>query len=378
MSLSDLASAPGARKRAPAIPPGATVGMVGGGQLGRMTALAAARLGYRVHVYCPEADSPAAQVSAAATVAAYDDEGALDRFARSVDVVTFEFENIPARTVEILAAHVPVRPSARCLEVAQDRLKEKTFLNAHGAPTAPFMRIGTAHDLACQLDEIGRPAVLKTATMGYDGKGQVMIRADTDLAEAWRLMGADVGILEGFVDYACEVSVVLARGLDGQIAAYDTVENRHKDHILDVTLAPAPVAPEIAAEAERIAARVAGALDLVGLLAVEMFVTRDGRVLVNEIAPRPHNSGHWTIDACVTSQFEQFVRAVCGLPLGDPARHSDAAMKNLIGDDVERFGALIADPGAKVHLYGKARALPRRKMGHVTWLYPRGSGAKVP
>ncbi len=343
-----------------------------------MTAMAAARLGYRTHIFSPDAGSPAAQVAAAETVADYGDEAALARFAEAVDVATFEFENVPARTAEVLAGLVPMRPSARCLEIAQDRLKEKTFLNANGAPTAPFMRIGTAHDLACQLDEIGRPAVLKTATLGYDGKGQVMIDAETDAAEAYRAMGAEVGILEGFVDFACEVSVVLARGLDGRTAAFDVVENRHSHHILDVTLAPAAIAPGIAREAERIAARIAAALDLVGLLAVEMFVTRDGRVLVNEIAPRPHNSGHWTIDACVTSQFEQFVRAVCGLPLGDPSRHSDATMKNLIGDEVDRFDTLIADPGAKIHLYGKGAARPGRKMGHVTWLYPKGSGPKAP
>lgn len=378
MSSSETLTTRTEKSDAAPILPGATIGIVGGGQLGRMTAQAAARLGYRCHIYCPEADSPAAQVSAAATIAAYDDEAALESFARAIDVATFEFENIPARAGEILADHVPVRPSARCLEVAQDRLREKTFLNANGGPTAPFMRIGTAHDLACQLDEIGRPAVLKTATMGYDGKGQVMIREDTDPVEAWRAMGADVGILEGFVDFDCEVSVVIARGPNGETAAFDVVENRHRNHILDVTLAPAAIAPDLAAEAQATSKRIAEALDLVGLLAVEMFVTKDGRVLVNEIAPRPHNSGHWTMDACVTSQFEQFVRAVCGLPLGDPSRHSDAAMKNLIGDEVYRFDALIADPGAKIHIYGKTRALPGRKMGHVNWLFPKGSGPKFP
>jgi 5-(carboxyamino)imidazole ribonucleotide synthase len=360
------------------IPPGGTIGIVGGGQLGRMTALAAARLGYRVHVFTPETDSPAAQVSDRATVADYLDMAALDAFAGAVDVATFEFENVPAATMERIAARVPLRPSAQCLEIAQDRIREKTFLNANGAPTARFARIASPAELACALDEIGRPAVLKTATLGYDGKGQVRIDAGTDPADAYLRMGADVGILEGFVDFTCEVSVVLARDSAGRIAAFDVVENRHAHHILDVTLAPAAVTPEIAAEAGRIAARVAEALGLVGLLAVEMFVTRDGRVLVNEIAPRPHNSGHWTIDACVTSQFEQFVRAVCGLPLGDPARHSDAAMKNLIGDEVNRFGTLVRDPGAKVHLYGKGEPRPGRKMGHVTWLFPRGSGPKIP
>lgn len=366
------------RPPAPVILPGATIGVVGGGQLGRMTALAAARLGYRVHVFTPEHDSCAAQVADRTTVADYLDMAALDAFAATVDVATFEFENVPAATAERLAARVPMRPSARCLEIAQDRIKEKTFLNANGAPTAPFARVASPAEVACALDEICRPAVLKSATMGYDGKGQVKISTLTDPAEAYVQMGSDVGVLEGFIDFTCEISVVLARGADGTIAAFDVVENRHANHILDVTLAPATVSLDIASDAQRIAARVATALDLVGLLAVEMFVTRDGRVLVNEIAPRPHNSGHWTMDACVTSQFEQFVRAVCGLPLGDPSRHSDATMKNLIGDEILRFEALTRDPGAKIHLYGKGAARPGRKMGHVNWLYPKGSGAKAP
>jgi 5-(carboxyamino)imidazole ribonucleotide synthase len=343
-----------------------------------MTAMAAARLGYRTHIFTPETDSPAAQVTDQTTVAAYDDTAALDAFARAIDIATFEFENVPAATAQRLAAHVPLRPGANSLEIAQDRLKEKTFLNANGAPTVPFARIASPAELACALDEIGRPAVLKTATLGYDGKGQVMIGPDTDPAAAYLAMGADVGVLEGFIDFALEVSVILARDVKGNTSAFDVVENRHAHHILDVTLAPAAISPETVRQAEKTATRIAEALNLVGLLAVEMFVTKDGTVLVNEIAPRPHNSGHWTIDACVTSQFEQFTRAVCGLPLGDPSRHSDAAMKNLIGKDVERFDALSQDAGAKIHLYGKTQALPGRKMGHVTWLYPKGSGPKVP
>lgn len=366
------------RSASAVIAPGAVIGIVGGGQLGRMTALAAARLGYRTHVFTPEADSSAAQVTDRVTVADYLDLSALDAFAKAVDVATFEFENVPAATAERLAERTVMRPSARCLEIAQDRLKEKAFLNGAGAPTARYARISSAAELACALDEIGRPAVLKTNTLGYDGKGQVKIGADTDPADAYVRMGATVGCLETFIDFTCEISVVLARGIDGAIESFDVVENRHAHHILDVTLAPAAVAPAIASEASRIARRVIEALDLVGLLAVEMFVTRDGRVLVNEIAPRPHNSGHWTMDACVTSQFEQFVRAVCGLPLGDPARHSDATMKNLIGDEVNRFAALARDPGAKIHLYGKGEARPGRKMGHVNWLFPKGSGAKAP
>lgn len=362
----------------PPLRPGATVGIIGGGQLGRMTAMAAARLGYRVHIFTPEANSPAAQVADQTTVAAYDDTAALDAFAETIDVATFEFENVPVATARRLAAKVPLRPGANCLGIAQDRLKEKAFLNANGAPTAPFARIASPAELACALDEIGRAAVLKTATLGYDGKGQVMIGANTDPATAYLAMGADVGILEGFIDFALEVSVILARDAAGNTCAFDVVENRHANHILDVTLAPAAISADTARQAEKIAAGIAEALDLVGLLAVEMFVTKDGAVLVNEIAPRPHNSGHWTIDACVTNQFEQFTRAVCGLPLGAPTRHSDAAMKNLIGKDVERFDALTHDAGAKIHLYGKAQALPGRKMGHVTWLYPKGSGPKTP
>jgi 5-(carboxyamino)imidazole ribonucleotide synthase len=358
--------------------PGATIGIVGGGQLGRMTALAAANLGFRVHVLTPEAGAPATQVTDRTTIAAYDDADAVDAFAAAIDVATFEFENVPAATAKRLVAKVPVNPSARCLEIAQDRGKEKTFLNANGAPTAPYARIASPAELACALDEIGRPAVLKTATLGYDGKGQVMIGPDTDPAEAYLAMGADVGILEGFVNFACEVSVVLARDAKGNTRAFDVVENRHAHHILDVTLAPAGVSPEIADEAQRIAARIANALGLIGLLAVEMFVCKDGGVLVNEIAPRPHNSGHWTMDACITSQFEQFVRAVAGLPLADPSRHSDATMKNLIGDEVNRYDALSADPGARLHIYGKGAPRPGRKMGHVNWLFPKGSGPKAP
>jgi 5-(carboxyamino)imidazole ribonucleotide synthase len=339
-----------------------------------MTALAAAALGYRVHVFCPEAGGPAAQVSAVETVATYDDTAALQRFAGAVDVATFEFENIPTATIATIAEHVPVFPSLRCLAVAQDRIDEKTFLNESGAPTAPFQPVTSPQDLAEALTVIGRPAVLKTARLGYDGKGQVRIDEGTDPAAAFAAMGADRGILEGFVDFEREVSVILARAQGGQSAAFDVVENRHRDHILDVTIAPAPIPGDLAERARAFALKIADALDLVGLLAVEMFVTRDGALLVNEIAPRPHNSGHWTIDACVTNQFEQFVRAICGLPLGDPRRHSDAVMTNLIGEDVNQVDDLLGEPDAKVHLYGKAEARPRRKMGHVTRLYGLGCG----
>ncbi len=352
------------------LPPGSTIGIIGGGQLGRMAALAAARLGYRVHVYCPEPDSPAAQVAARATVAEYDDAAELDRFASAVDVVTFEFENIPADSVRLLAAHVPVRPSWRVLDVAQDRIHEKRFFNDNGIATPPWRGVSDAAGLARAVAEIGRPAVLKTTRLGYDGKGQVKIGPGDDLDAAWAAMGAPEGVLEGFVDFAGEVSVIVARGLDGGWAAFDPAWNVHANHILDTSLVPAPIPPQMAAEAVTVAHRCAEALGLVGLLAVELFVTRDGTLLANEMAPRPHNSGHWTIDACITDQFEQFVRAVCGLPLGSPERHSDAVMKNLIGADVESWPDILTDPGAKLHLYGKAEARAGRKMGHVTRLSP--------
>lgn len=354
------------------LPPGGTIGIFGGGQLGRMTALAAARLGYRCHVFTPEADSPCAQVSAAATVAPYDHTEALDRFADSVGVVTAEFENVPAESLAYLAKRVPVRPGPDVVAIAQDRLKEKTFCNKAGAATAKFLPVRAPADLAKAAAELGTPLVLKTARMGYDGKGQVKMEKGADPEAAFKAMGAAEGVAEAWVDFRMEISVIAARGLDGRTLCYPAVENRHKHHILDETVAPAPIDAGLAAEAERIAADLAARLDLVGLLAVEMFVTRGGGLLVNEIAPRPHNSGHWTIDACLTSQFEQCVRAVCGLPLGSVERHSDAAMKNLIGDEAWAWPEILKDPGAKLHLYGKAEARPGRKMGHVTRLKPKG------
>ncbi len=353
------------------LPPGSTIGIVGGGQLGRMAALAAARLGYRVHVFTPETDSPTSQVCAARTVADYTDAAAIEAFADSVDVVTFEFENVPAESVRLMTEHAPVRPCWRVLETAQDRIAEKTFFNDIGIATAPWRPVRSAADLTRAVGELGRPAVLKTARLGYDGKGQVKITAETDLDEAWAAMGSEAGILEGFIDFDGEISVIVARGLDGAWATFDPVWNVHRNHILDTTIAPAPIARELAAEAMAVAHKAAEALGLVGLLAVELFVTKDGGVLVNEMAPRPHNSGHWTMDACLTDQFEQFIRAVCGLPLGSPERHSDAEMKNLIGDDAKAWLDILHDPAARLHLYGKAEARPGRKMGHVTHLRPR-------
>jgi len=355
------------------IPPGATLGMLGGGQLGRMTALAAARLGYRTHVFTPEPDSPCAQVCAEATVADFADRAALAAFAASVDVVTLEWENVPPETVDALGGMVPVRPGADVLRVTRDRLAEKAFVNRLGIETAPWRPARSAADVAAALDELGRPGVLKVARLGYDGKGQTLLGADGDPAEAWAgLAGGHAldAVVEGFVEFACEVSVIVARGPDGAMRAYPAVENQHEHHILARTIVPARVSPAVAARAEDVALRITEALGVVGLLAVEMFVTGDGRVLVNELAPRPHNSGHWTLDACATSQFEQLVRAVCGLPLGPTGRLADCVMENLIGDGIERWPALVADPAARLHLYGKREVRPGRKMGHVTWMGP--------
>ena len=349
------------------IPPGSVIGILGGGQLGRMTAMAAARLGYRCHVLAPEADSPAADVAAAFTCAGYDDEAALRGFAEGVDVVTLEFENVPLAALDRLAALRPVRPSAAVLRVTQDRLAEKDFIAGLGIPVTAYARVDSAADLHRAVAELG-PGVLKTTRLGYDGKGQVRVDAGSDLAGAVAGLRQEVLIHEAWVDFALELSVVTARSPGGEVASYVPVENRHRHHILDVTLAPAVIAAETAARAVAMAERIAVALDLEGLLAVEMFLARDGRLLVNELAPRPHNSGHWTIDACAVSQFEQQVRAVCGLPLGDPARFADAEMTNLIGDDVARWLELLAEPGARLHLYGKRDARPGRKMGHVTRL----------
>ncbi|HEX6441776.1 MAG TPA: 5-(carboxyamino)imidazole ribonucleotide synthase [Stellaceae bacterium] len=353
------------------LPPGGTIGILGGGQLGRMTAMAAARLGYRCHVFANEADAPAVQVSAAATIAPYGDVAAAARFAAAIDVATFEFENIPGGIVRRVAAKRPVLPRPEILETTQDRLREKDFVRGIGIATTEYRAVEGPEALAAALREIGAPAVLKTVRLGYDGKGQVLVTPETDPHDAWRRMGGTVGILEGFVDFRCEVSVIVARGQDGSLAVYPPVENRHVNHILDTTIAPASLPARTAAEAERIARHVAERLDLAGVLAVEMFVTKAGAVLVNELAPRPHNSGHWTIDACVTSQFEQLVRAICGLPLGSTERHSDAVMANLIGKDVAKWRGALDDPSAKLHLYGKSRVRPGRKMGHITRLLPR-------
>jgi 5-(carboxyamino)imidazole ribonucleotide synthase len=352
------------------LPPGSTIGILGGGQLGRMTAMAAARLGYRTHVFATEQDAPAVQVAAVATIAPFGDAAAVARFAAAIDVATFEFENIPrsgGASGRRQAAGV-ARPEI--LEITQDRAREE-FSARDRRRHDRLPRDRRPDALAAAARELGAPAILKTGRLGYDGKGQVLVTAETQPDEAWHQMGGTLGILEGFVDFRCEISVVLARAADGAVAVYPPVENRHVNHILDTTIAPASLPSETLAEAEAIARQIAERLDLVGVLAVEMFVTKADALLVNELAPRPHNSGHWTIDACTTSQFEQLVRAICGLPLGSTERHADAVMNNLIGHDVERWREALDDPQAKLHLYGKTRVRPGRKMGHITRLLPR-------
>jgi 5-(carboxyamino)imidazole ribonucleotide synthase len=355
--------------------PGTVIGILGGGQLGRMAVLAAARLGYRCHIFCPEPEAPAFQVTDLATCAPYDDQTALADFAQAVDVVTFEFENIPFQTVEFLTERILVRPRPEILRICQNRVREKDFCRSIDVPTAAYAAIAGPQDLDRAVDQVGRPCVLKTAEMGYDGKGQVMIGADDDLARAWHTTAGAAtsagAIAEAFVDFRLEISVLVARAADGTCRTYDPVENRHRNHILHQTIVPAPISSETAERALEIARRLAQELDLVGLLAIEMFVTEDGDVLVNELAPRPHNSGHWTLDACLTSQFEQFIRAVAGLPLGDTTRLADAVMTNLLGEEAARWQEILADPGAKLHLYGKREPRPGRKMGHVTRLKPK-------
>ena len=355
------------------VPPGGTIGILGGGQLGRMTAQAAQRLGYKVVVLTPEIDSPAGQVCDQVIQAAYDDADALAELARRCDVVTYEFENIPYEPVAALAEKVTVCPSPRVLRITQDRLREKDFVQRLGIPTTRFRAVPSFAELAGAVAAVGRPAVLKTTRMGYDGKGQTAIREDTDLAQAWRSIGSAAAIAEAFVDFAYEASVIVARGLDGTLACYAPVANEHRNHILYRTQVPAPMDDALAEAVQTMACKIAEGLELIGLICVEMFITADGTAMVNELAPRPHNSGHWSLDACVTSQFEQFIRAVCGLPLGSPERHSDAVMKNLLGDEVANWKQILGEPGAKLHLYGKTDPRPGRKMGHVTRLSKKTS-----
>jgi 5-(carboxyamino)imidazole ribonucleotide synthase len=352
----------------PLVRPGDAVGILGGGQLGRMLATAAAGLGLDVHIFTPEPDSPAARTAARAFVARYDDREALEAFARTVSVVTLEFENVPVGALDAIAAlGVPVRPGPRALETAQDRLAEKTFLRSIGAPPPPFERIDGPGGINSALDRLGGKGVLKTRFSGYDGKGQARLEGRVDAHAAWESIGGQPAILEAYVDFEREISVVAARGADGAFLAYDPPENDHAGGILRRSTFPASITPALRQQAVEMTRRLADALDYVGVLALELFVTRDGRLLANEFAPRVHNSGHWTADACACGQFEQHVRAVCGWPLGDPTRRAPGRMLNLLGAEADAFTDHLAK-GGRVHLYGKREAVDGRKMGHVTYL----------
>ncbi|TYB83306.1 5-(carboxyamino)imidazole ribonucleotide synthase [Maritimibacter fusiformis] len=344
--------------------PGACVGVLGGGQLGRMLAVAASRLGLRCHIYEPGAMPPAGDVAHRVTTAPYDDTEALTAFAESVDVITYEFENIPTRALDLLETLRPVRPGRRALAVSQDRLTEKAFLAGLGLNVAPYAAVDDAVDLAEALDEIGVPAILKTRRLGYDGKGQVRLSSSAEAEAALAAMNDAPAILEGHIDFSHEVSVIAARALDGQVACFDPGENEHKGGILATTTVPARLSAAQRTDAVLLAGRILNALNYVGVLGVELFVTPGG-LIVNEIAPRVHNSGHWTQNGCVIDQFEQHIRAVAGWPLGDGARHANVTMENLIGDDIERVPVLAADPANALHLYGKTEARAGRKMGHV-------------
>ena len=352
--------------------PGATIGVLGSGQLGRMFAIAARRMGYRVHTFSPDLDTPTGQIADLEVVAPYDDLDAVANFARRVSVVTFEFENVPAPTADAAASCGPVRPSGAILHTTQQRIREKAFLKSAGLPMTPYREVRSPEDLAQAVAELGLPAVLKTAAFGYDGKGQFLIRSSDQLAAAWSAIGRQEAVLEAFIDFEREISVVAARGEDGQFVHYNAIENQHCRHILDVSVAPARVPLPVANEAVEIARCVLERLGVVGVLCVEFFVTRDGKLLINELAPRPHNSGHLTVDACVTSQFEQQLRAVCGLPLGSTAMHRPAAMANLLGDQWSSgepdWSAACSFPDVKLHLYGKLEPRRGRKMGHLTAL----------
>jgi 5-(carboxyamino)imidazole ribonucleotide synthase len=349
--------------------PGDTIGILGGGQLGRMLAMAAARLGLRCHVFSPDPDSPAFDVVLNATCAEYADVEALELFANDVDVITYEFENVPAAAAMILGARRPVLPDRKILETTQDRLAEKDFVKRLGIGTADYADVSSAAALRAAIPRIGLPAVIKTRRFGYDGKGQAIVREGDDLEQIWEDLGTKSAILEAFVPFDCEVSMIAARSADGHVECFDVTENEHRDHILKTSRAPAAISEALAKQARTIAESIANELDYVGVLAVEMFVLAGDagpRLLVNEIAPRVHNSGHWTLDGASISQFEQHIRAIAGWPLGKPVRHGPVTMTNLIGDDIDSYEQWLTVPGATVHLYGKGPARPGRKMGHVT------------
>ena len=346
-------------------PPGSTIGIVGGGQLGRMLARAASRMGYKTHIFTPEKDSPASHVATVTTIGAYRDATALRAFAQSVDVITFEFENVPSETLEMLDAITAVRPKPSVLFTTRHRLREKEFIGAQGIRTAPFAKVSTVEELDAAIQKIGTPSVLKTTELGYDGKGQVVIKSAAEAAKAWASLGKTECILEGFIEFSAEASIIVARSTNGEMRCYPLVENIHRDHILHKTIAPASFIDTYQDEAVRIAKKLAEALDVVGLLAVELFVTPEG-LLVNELAPRPHNSGHWSMEGAPTAQFEQHIRAICGWALGDTTAHRKCEMINLLGDEWKLWEEYAKNPEAHVHLYGKTESRPGRKMGHVT------------
>lgn len=349
--------------------PGSTIGILGSGQLGRMLALAARQMGYRVHVYSPDQDTPAGHVADREVVGGYDDEAKIREFAAAVDVVTFEFENVPSAASETAAAEALVRPAGSVLHITQQRLREKNCLKDKGFPVPGFAEINTLADLEAAAASLGVPAVLKTASFGYDGKGQQKVMPADSLETVFTNLGGAQGIYEAFVDFEKEVSVVAARNPDGEFLSFPVFENAHANHILDITFSPAAISPELAKEADELARGIFNALGVIGVMAVEMFVTKDGKLLVNELAPRTHNSGHLTIDGCVTSQFEQQVRAICGLPLGSTELVAPSAMANLLGDvwsgGEPNWDAALEDDRVKLHLYGKAEARVGRKMGHL-------------
>jgi 5-(carboxyamino)imidazole ribonucleotide synthase len=344
--------------------PGAVIGILGGGQLGRMLSVAASRLGFRTHIFEPGAHPPAADVAHEVTTAGYEDLAALRAFAASVDVITYEFENVPTAALDALEALRPIRPNRRALAVSQDRIAEKDFLTGLGLVCAPYAAVGSLGDLEAALAKIGTPAILKTTRLGYDGKGQARIMESADAPAAWTMMQGAPAVLEGFIAFSHEVSVIAARGLDGSVACFDPGENVHRDGILRTTTIPARLTASQRTDAVLLAARILNALDYVGVMGVELFVAPEG-LIVNEIAPRVHNSGHWTQQGCAVDQFEQHIRAVAGWPLGDGSRYADVVMENLIGDDIVRIPALLRERGVSVHLYGKGPARPGRKMGHV-------------
>ena len=352
------------------IGPGGTLGILGGGQLARMLSMAAARLGIRCVILAPEAEPCAGDVAHRVIRADYADPEAHKALAAACAAVTYEFENVPVDAARALEALVPVRPGPKALEIAQDRVPEKDFLNEIGLATAPYRAVDSEADLAAAFADLGGPAILKTRRLGYDGKGQARLNTAEDVPAAWAAVAGAPSVLEGFVPFRREVSVIAARGLSGEVVAFDPAENVHSEGILRTSTVPSGLTAMRRTDAVLAAGKILQALDYVGVIGVEFFETAQGLV-VNEIAPRVHNTGHWTLDACIVDQFEQHVRAVCGWPLGDGARHSDAVMTNLIGEDASDWKGLAADQGARLHLYGKGEARPGRKMGHVTRLTPR-------